>query len=194
MTLRTASRLALLSFILGFALALSGCDPVIRHKTLTTVFDGVPSMPPADQYCRDYHLQQTALEKKQQETALAASGKPQGGSTHEPYGEKRCDDCHDKAKGGLKMPARELCLSCHTDFNRGVFVHGPSAVGDCLACHLPHSSSQPTLLIAPRQQVCFICHTEPRQAAAMHDRFLKTGASCADCHSPHDSDLRYFLY
>jgi predicted CXXCH cytochrome family protein len=171
---------------------LSGCDPVIRHKTLTMVFDGVPSMPPADKYCQDFHERQKELERRQAEAGSKASGPT--GSQHAPYAEKRCDDCHDKAKGGLKLPKQELCLSCHTDLMAGDFAHGPAAVGDCVACHLPHTSAQPSLLVQAPGQICGVCHKEERQAAAMHERFLKQGVICTVCHNPHGSQIRFFLY
>jgi predicted CXXCH cytochrome family protein len=170
---------------------LSGCDPVIRHKTLTTVFDGVPSMPPADEYCQAYHQQQRLLEQQAQTVGTA---KGPTGSKHEPYSEKRCDDCHDKAKGGLKLPVKELCVSCHVDLMTTAFAHGPAAVGDCVACHLPHSSSYPSLLLSPPADICSACHKETRQAAAMHERFLGRGVICTECHNPHASDIRFFLY
>lgn len=189
--LRTAVRLVIFGAVIAAGLFCAGCDPVIRHKTLSMVFDGVPSMPPADQYCKEYHERQKELEQR------AASGTEQagpGGSRHAPYAEKRCDDCHDKSKGGLKLPKKELCVSCHTDLMQGTYFHGPAAVGDCTACHLPHTSAFPSLLAKSPAEICGVCHKEKRQAEAMHDRFAKKGVLCTDCHNPHGSDIRFFLY
>lgn len=175
---------------------LAGCDPFLRSKIVTTVFDGVPSLPNPTEYCQAYHEQQLAIEKARGEAAKQKDALKIG-SEHPPYAERRCDDCHDKAKGdagGLKLPRNELCESCHTGFIQGNFVHGPVAVGDCLACHHPHSSGFPSLLLASRDSICTVCHREERQTKSMHDRFIKQGTTCIDCHNPHFSDIRFFLF
>jgi len=186
---------------LHFALCitlLSGCDPLTRHAVLTTIFDGVPSLPPAQEYCQDYH------ERAKAEEQLAAVRKKdvekktesQGATRHLPYEEKRCNDCHDQQKGengGLILPVRELCFSCHTDFIKGPFVHGPVAVGECLACHLPHTSSYGYLLVKNKSEICAKCHQEKRLSSEMHDRFAASRQDCANCHNPHFGSNRYFF-
>ncbi|MCM2356882.1 MAG: cytochrome C [Geobacteraceae bacterium] len=187
-------------FIPHFALCiafLTGCDPLTRHKALTTIFDGVPSMPSAEEYCQDYHERAKAAElvaAARKEGDKKADG--QGSTRHLPYEEKRCNDCHDQQKGGaggLILPARELCFSCHTDFIKGPYVHGPVAVGDCLACHLPHTSSFGYLLARNKGEICARCHQEKRLAAEMHDQFAAKMMACADCHNPHFGNARYFF-
>jgi len=179
-------------------LFLSGCgDPVTSHKILTTIFDGVPSLPDQNEVCEEYYVARTESEASGLGMGGAgSSSEAKAGSTHKPYDEKKCNDCHsnDKNKNaGLIVPKQELCAVCHTDFVKGDNVHGPVAVGDCLACHLPHSSNHKSLLIEDPNQICATCHQENRLAAAMHDRFIVKVISCGECHDPHSGDARYFL-
>ena len=170
---------------------LCGCDPVTRHKVLSTVFDGVPAPPNPDDICAGYLDAQKTT---------AAQGEGQGpaatGSNHKPYTEKRCSDCHAQSKtenGGLIHPRQELCFVCHDTIIAGTFVHGPVAVGDCLACHLPHSSSNPFLLRQQPEKICQSCHREERLAATMHQKVSDRSMACGDCHDPHSGQARYFL-
>lgn len=178
-------------------LNLSGCDPIARHKVLTTFFDGVPSLPPPDELCKEHVEKMKAMEAMEASTRLeqekAAPGAPRG-SAHQPYSEKRCDDCHDKDKpDGLIRPKKDLCFVCHTDFVNGAFVHGPVAVGDCLACHLPHTASFSSLLKVDKSQLCSTCHREKRLSVSLHDTVVAKKMNCPDCHDPHFGDVRYFL-
>ena len=171
------------------------CSPVTNHKILSTIFDGVPSLPPAEDYCKEYADKVIAAAKKtdeKKEPAGNSSGHEE--SRHQPYAESRCDDCHDKDKqDGLAQPKRELCFMCHTDFVKGAFVHGPVAVGDCLACHVPHTSQFPSLLKIGKGEICSTCHREKRLAAGLHDMARSKNIVCAECHDPHSGTARYFL-
>lgn len=174
-------------------LAVLGCDATTRYKVLSTVFDGVPRLPPPEEYCQGIDTGQSP-----DETALAEpdgeSADRKAGSSHEPYREKRCNDCHAFDRpGGLLRPKRELCFTCHRDFIQGPVVHGPVAVGDCLACHLPHSSPNAALLIRDKAELCGTCHQERRLAAKMHDRLRQQQMACTDCHNPHFGHAVYFL-
>jgi len=173
------------------AMLLTGCDTVSRHKVMSTLFDGYPSLPPADQYCAEY------AELRLQEVAQEAAGetaKASKSSRHAPYDEKACRDCHDQEKpDGLRVPARELCFTCHQGFVKGRQVHGPVAVGDCLACHVPHTSANPSLLSAPVDKLCATCHQEARLAGALHVKVADRGLDCIECHDPHFSEVHYFL-
>lgn len=181
-------------------LLFSACDSVTRHKVLTTIFDGVPSPIPPEKVLEDYYQQ-----RRQAELAQAAgpdaTGAGQTGrrhlSKHLPYVEKKCKSCHDfTTKVGLIRPPRELCFLCHKDFRRHLgdpYVHGPVAVGDCLACHLPHSSENTFLLKMDRNKICGKCHQEARLAVSMHEQVLTHGMACVDCHDPHFGQARYFL-
>lgn len=194
------SRGLLTAFLLAFlsCFLLTSCgDPVTRHKVLSTIFDGVPSLPPAGEMCNQYYQERVAAAAAGQKMLTEEESSSKGkGSSHKPYAEKKCRDCHSNNKNvnaGLIAPKRELCGVCHIDFIKGSNVHGPVAVGDCLACHLPHNSQYPSLLKEDPDKICATCHQESRLAAAMHDRFLVKTISCGECHDPHAGNARYFL-
>ncbi len=170
----------------------AGCDQATRHKVLSTIFDGVPSLPPVGDYCQDYAEQVIAARQKgEEESVMVAASR---GSAHKPYEEKKCQDCHAFQSGsGLILPREELCLHCHKGFGQGAHVHGPVSVGDCQTCHLPHNSPNKALLIVPDGELCGKCHQEPRLAAGMHEKVSAQQISCAQCHDPHAGDNRYFL-
>jgi predicted CXXCH cytochrome family protein len=176
-------------------LLLGACSEVTRHQVLTTIFDGVPSMPPAEQLCKDYAVEVLAKDRDERSGKSKPAVSSAVASTHKPYGEKRCDDCHDKTteSGFVVKNKTELCFVCHTDFIKGSFVHGPVAVGDCLACHDPHTSALPSLLKVAAADICAVCHREPRQAASLHDMTVTHGLICVNCHSPHYGNVRFFL-
>ena len=170
-----------------------GCDPLTTHKVTSTIFDGVPSMPSAEQYCRDYHEQKLA-EELQASKKKQASETRSNYSTHPPYAEKRCEDCHDKTKeSGLVRPRQQLCFLCHPDINKGAFVHGPAATGSCLECHEPHSSQNRSLLKADKGMICGTCHREKRLAESMHAKVAAKEMFCTDCHDPHAGNSHNFL-
>lgn len=176
-------------------LLLSGCDPTARHRFYTTFFDKVPALPPVEQYCREAEeLQAKRAEEANRPAKPVKQAYEQ--SVHYPYGEKRCNDCHQKDKtsiSGLLKPENELCFTCHPSILKFRFAHGPAAEGDCLACHLPHEASYPSLLAREPDKVCEKCHSEARSASAMHDRIKENGIICTGCHDPHSGESRFFL-
>lgn len=188
--MRIPSTLILLFLVAG---VLAGCDPVVRHKISSTIFDGVPSLPPADEFCKEF---QEKTVKEQQAALLAGKAAPSGptGSDHPPYAEKRCERCHDKSKdSGLIAPKEKLCFICHPTIISKPMIHGPASVGACLECHEPHSSPHPSLLKADRKTVCAGCHQERRMAEAMHAKVTSKEMTCMDCHDPHAGNVNYFL-
>ena len=174
------------------ALIVSGCDPIARHKVVSTIFDGVPALPPPEQICEEYAEKRVAEAKAAQVQKESKNGPT--GSIHLPYQEKQCDDCHDKSQqGGLVRPKNELCYVCHTNFIKGTYEHGPVATADCMACHEPHLSNFAKLLKTPSEKVCGTCHREKRSAAAMHDKFAARQLMCVDCHDPHFGNAQFYL-
>jgi len=175
--------------------ALSSCSPITRHQVLTTIFDGVPSMPPAEQICTEYAAEVLAKDRDEREGKGKVVATAQQASAHKPYSEKRCDDCHDKTteSGFVAKSKTELCFVCHFDFIKGSYVHGPVAVGDCLACHDPHTSVLPSLLKVRSADICAVCHKEQRQALALHTSAATHALVCVNCHSPHYGNVPYFL-
>jgi len=185
-------------------LAAAGCvkmDPLRKHKILTTIFDGVPDLPALEELCEE-NVEDLFNKYYEQRIAEAAGGDWEEdttlnrtrGSKHRPWREKNCLACHNfQAENKLKRPKNKICFMCHKNFIQGKYVHGPVAVGACLACHNPHSSENPSLLRRSLKTICFKCHLEKRQAAAMHDKVIANGMYCVDCHDPHSRNMHYFL-
>ncbi len=185
-------RLLITGIMAALGSGLSGCEPITRHKVISTIFDGVPTLPPPEQICTDYSEKMVAAFREElYQKSEPASVK---GSQHPPYVEKKCDDCHDKTKeNGLVGPKNEFCFICHKDFVKGTYVHGPVAVGDCLTCHEPHNSNFPSLLKSGRATICDVCHKEKRLANGMHGKVRDKGMGCLDCHDPHATNAPFFL-
>lgn len=194
--------LLIIPCLLVMGALLFGCDPVTRHKTLTTVFDGVPNPPPVEKLCeeymgdkyREFYAALDVYKKKVASTDVDGEEKVSILSSHRPYAEKNCEGCHDfKRKNLLLQPKDKLCVMCHKNFIQGNFVHGPVAVGDCLGCHLPHDSKNPALLQRPKNEICSKCHQEKRLAENMHIAVIQHNMFCVDCHDPHSGNVQYFL-
>lgn len=187
---------------LGLICLLTGCDAVNRHKVLSTILDGVPALPPPEQICADYMKEKTAklperapVSADSGAVADATADPAENDSVHRPYGENKCDTCHDKKgkKDDLILPSNQLCFSCHKDFFKGVFRHGPAAVGDCGSCHLPHNSPNVQLLKTSRKAICATCHKENRAALSFHNKVAERKLICVDCHNPHYGNSPFFL-
>ncbi|MBA3016164.1 MAG: cytochrome C [Desulfobulbaceae bacterium] len=190
--------------VIGLFLALTGCfkmDPLAKHKVLTSLFDGVPELPPVEELCKD-NIEDLFNKYYEQRITAAETGdftgtdadKAQTGSKHRPWAEKNCISCHNfQADNKLKLPTNEICSLCHKNLIQGKNVHGPVAVGACLACHDPHTSGNPSLLKKSLATICFKCHKEKRLADDMHNKIVSHNMLCVDCHNPHSGNLHYFL-
>ena len=192
----TVYRSAIIVLLGCFLFFLCGCDPVVRHKVVSTIFDGVPNPPPPEQVCAEYADMKVAELRDELSGKKAAEleKKTGKGSEHPPYAEKKCDDCHNKTKDSGFVTAKEdLCYTCHTGFIKGPFVHGPVAAKACLYCHEPHNSNFPSLLKKNPVELCASCHLEKRSASAMHDAVAQKKMGCPDCHGPHYGKAPYFL-
>lgn len=188
--------------VLLLPLLITACsDPVRNHSIKTFFFDGVPKLPSLNVLCEekmesifnDYY--QARIEE-----ALAGAedekdtSKEIKGSSHRPFKEKDCQGCHDFTKPNLLLlPADELCFKCHKNFIQGNLVHGPVAVSDCLACHVPHTSEYSSLLQRDLNNICSMCHREKRLTETMHIQVVDHNMFCVDCHDPHSGNMHYFL-
>lgn len=115
-------------------------------------------------------------------------------SGHRTGNRDQCQECHQKrdealAGGGAEMTP--LCFGCHDRLGGKRYVHGPLAVGDCLACHDPHGGFGNAHLRHETASLCVGCHAARGAVAAVACN--SAGKRCVDCHDPHESDKRYLL-
>lgn len=183
--------------------AVAGCDRYTKHKVLTFFFTGVPPL-------EEDKKPVTELEKPSKE--LAEKHKPPPKPvlfSHTPWAAGRCDQCHKGAKGfgvpgqngtpsvfrkgggmpgKLVLPKTELCIKCHgylassQAFIKRLWLHTPTAKGECNKCHDAHQSKNRYTLLEAPEKVCIPCHTEgniikPAEQCKPNE--------CLDCHNPH---------
>lgn len=119
-----------------------------------------------------------------------------------PEGAMSCVDCHNPHSSTIRDALRTSfgnepgCLECHSD-KRGPFVfeHAPVRLEGCGACHEPHGSANPRMLVRHEQSlVCLECHsnlaTSPTPSTkiggvppAFHDLRTSRFQNCTVCHS-----------
>lgn len=110
-------------------------------------------------------------------------------------GAMKCSDCHNP-HGGFELKQTRLatgadaaCIKCHAD-KQGPFVyeHAPVKTEGCIACHTPHGSSNPRLLITSRvAQLCLTCHSVAHgvgaeEPAGPQHNLNAQYANCTNCH------------
>ena len=110
-------------------------------------------------------------------------------------GAMKCSDCHNP-HGGFELKQTRLatgadaaCIKCHAD-KQGPFVyeHAPVKTDGCIACHTPHGSSNPRLLITSRvAQLCLTCHSTAHgvgadEPAGPQHNLNAQYANCTNCH------------
>jgi DmsE family decaheme c-type cytochrome len=110
-------------------------------------------------------------------------------------GAMKCSDCHNP-HGGFELKQTRLatgadaaCIKCHAD-KQGPFVyeHAPVKTDGCIACHTPHGSSNPRLLITSRvAQLCLTCHSASHgvgadEPAGPQHNLNAQYANCTNCH------------
>ncbi len=82
-------------------------------------------------------------------------------------GHMSCNSCHDPHKGDAVKggavnlaTANETCTACHTE-QAGPHIYGHNALREgCIACHNPHGSVNPKMLVARDDNLCLRCHLE----------------------------------
>ena len=188
---------------------MSGCDRQSRHKVLTVFFTGVPPLEEGKK----------AVEAKNRTPHSEEKDAPRPTVYRHPLtASRQCNRCHQStgnfsmfgrkqnqplafrkgevSPGPLVLPRQELCIGCHKDKSaeealaRGLWLHPTSAKGDCYACHDPHQSLNPYMLLKNPQQICVPCHQDPKiMALEAH----KNPGGCLTCHNPHIGKDRKLL-
>jgi predicted CXXCH cytochrome family protein len=126
---------------------------------------------------------------------------------HGPIGAGVCTACHrtrtsytpekhSSASFTIAAKGRDLCFICHESLQKklqGKFVHGPVAMGDCIACHDPHQSDAKFQMRKPTTSaLCFSCHENNKTNKEFLHGPVAAG-DCNVCHNPHASDYKYQL-
>lgn len=109
-----------------------------------------------------------------------------------------CHSIHDQTfKHNLRADANEVCLACHQSqrLEFAKFSHHPvdskdSRTGlNCVECHNPHGGEGRSMLVAKRDELCFVCHADKRgpfiYQHAGYDPAM--GQGCGTCHESHGS-------
>ncbi|MDH3358318.1 MAG: hypothetical protein OEM06_12695 [Desulfobacteraceae bacterium] len=137
---------------------------------------------------------------------------------HTPYADGRCSECHRSSsesftmfrskepssrfrKGGGKpgvliAPRTKLCIKCHKYLSpdqaslSGLWLHTTAAEGDCDACHAPHQSGYPGVLLIEPEKICHECHSDEK---TMNIPDHSEPGECLDCHNPHLGKNRLML-
>lgn len=118
-----------------------------------------------------------------------------------------CSNCHNPHGGFLTRQLRStagqdvVCFNCHTDkAGPFAFEHAPVKTEGCVACHMPHGSSNPRLLRrANINLLCLECHTLTVDQGAppiptFHNQAQKYQA-CTMCHvAIHGSNTDHFFF
>jgi DmsE family decaheme c-type cytochrome len=120
----------------------------------------------------------------------------------------KCTDCHNQHGGfqsrQLRATASQdlVCFTCHTDkAGPYVYEHEVVKIEGCVACHVPHGSSNPRLLIrAQVNLLCLECHAfsadagGPQATPTFHNQAQKYQA-CTLCHTAiHGSNSNKFFF
>lgn len=165
-----------------FTILIFSCAPNKVYNLKKFFFDGVPAPIVANVEAKDT-ISLGLLDSLERSKIII--NKPEF-VIHKPYLEKKCNDCHYAGSmGKLKTPLKDLCYTCHTNFNTAYSsLHGPVASGNCTQCHNPHRSKLNSLLLEEGNQLCFKCHDKlDIDSSKIHKTI--GDKSCVTCHNPH---------
>jgi predicted CXXCH cytochrome family protein len=195
---------------------ISGCSQETKHKVLTFFFTGVP--PPEEEKKSEVEKDK-APEAAQVEKEVV----PQVTIYSHPLtAAGLCSQCHEStadftrfggrgrrvifrkgsgpSPGKLVVDSKKLCVMCHKDksaseaLTAGLWMHPTSANGDCKACHDPHQSTNPYVLIEKPENICTQCHKEDEMMAKVIDKEAhRQPSDCLSCHNPHLGKDRVLL-
>jgi predicted CXXCH cytochrome family protein len=108
---------------------------------------------------------------------------------HPPFAERACDTCHlspgqSDGRPLVKPDLAATCAECHDDPRTS--GHAPVRQGRCVACHSPHASRGPHLLLETGAALCERCHDRGRDRwKKIHADAGAEGMDCSDCHDAH---------
>ena len=85
----------------------------------------------------------------------------------------------------LPATGAALCYECHESKVSEEFDHPPVAAGDCTDCHDVHASDYKYQLVAPGNELCYLCHADKQKLAEMPNVHPAVTEGCTSCHNPH---------
>ncbi|GBD92243.1 doubled CXXCH motif [bacterium BMS3Abin04] len=170
---------------------LVSCSTTTRYEILSTIFDGVPNPNAKQKEIADSLKADTLFTKNK---LLTAKIKKTDFFYHPPYRKRLCNACHNVDKGNkLVKPMPGLCYTCHKNMTgKDPVIHGPVAMGDCLACHNPHLAKNKFLLKRKGRALCLYCHN-PAVINKDKIHFASEELDCLDCHNPHSGKNKFLL-
>jgi len=127
------------------------------------------------------------LAKSEKETCLGCHKTVEGTfkmPSRHPLKEEKvaCKDCHNAHSPQVKatgVSLQQSCTSCHQE-KRGPFVYSHRPVAqNCLSCHSPHGSANPSLLTLRQPSLCLQCHAT---LPATHGLGQGAYRECTNCH------------
>ncbi len=119
------------------------------------------------------------------------------GSIHAPFIDD-CETCHEGSAGAIMEDGgKGLCFACHSDIEEEIAAaavpHDAIEMGECVDCHNPHASSQPTLLRSPGGTVCTTCHEDQAPGPEEISHGVIDWFGCQSCHAPHGGKNDHLL-
>ena len=187
--MKTPRLIAILSALLVGVLFLAAGCATNKQKWLSIFFDGVPPEGVTNQLAV---VSRKRPPRKNSAVAAAIARLAATKSTnstmtvHPPFGENKCEQCHETATVSLiaRVSQRPLCFSCHKDFLSPMTVkHKPVDDGQCSRCHSPHESPNKKLLLKKGNALCLTCHNPLAKGPVKH--LPVESGDCLDCHVPH---------
>lgn len=85
------------------------------------------------------------------------------------------------------------CTDCHSKINKGKYVHGPTAVGQCTICHVKTGRHKFKPLSMQISGLCFKCHNKKNFESDKHVHGAVKAGLCTQCHNPHHSKYKFLL-
>jgi predicted CXXCH cytochrome family protein len=90
--------------------------------------------------------------------------------------------------------------TCHADFAKKEYVHGPIAVGECKACHTWKDNQHDFSLPREGAKLCTACHDdlvfgEGKEGEEKDDQVVHepVAEDCVTCHNPHAAEHKGLL-
>ncbi len=209
--------LVMLVLCIAITSVVVGCSAATRHRIKTIVFTGVPPLhgEASAEQTEQGDTPQTAAEEQMARQQQYREALVSRYWQHGPFAAGECQRCHSlgqstsflgnrgtvggapsplssvSAASRLLMPAKELCITCHTQHGRAfardhdLEQHRPVATGNCTGCHNPHQSLRRYMLLrADNRELCSSCH-DPTILTPVHSE--ESEQDCLSCHNAHVS-------